>query len=162
MQGNRSHYRVLMSAGRRADVVSLRSRGPIKGLMPQRQCGGGGWFSTRWRGRGWIGKQQTTIPHAILRATLCPASPRLALPRLAQYLTRYEQRLRAGPCLFCLCVGAGLGGVARLMGETPAHPAAPAPARPRHAQPSLARPTVPCQLPRQRSTWLKHGFAFLR
>lgn len=148
MQGNRSHYRVLMSAGRRADVVSLRSRGPIKGLMPQRPCWGRGGGSSVRDGEGVLGNSKRLSPLPFL-------APRPARPRLAHYLTRYEQRL-AGPYLFCLCVGAGLGGEARLMGETPSHPAphlppprlaAPAPARPRHAQHSQAWRMVPCQLP---------------
>lgn len=126
------------------------------------RVGGGGKRGSVRDGEDGLGNSKRLSPMPSL--ALLPA-PRPALPRLAHHLTRYEQRLRAGPCLFCLCVGAGLGGVARLMGETPTHPAHPCRPRPcssapRPALPGLADGAVPAA--RQRSTWLKHGLAFLR
>lgn len=145
MQGNRSHYRVLMSAGRRADVVSLRSRGPIKGLMPQRPCGGK-WgagegqrvFSPRWR--GWISKQQTTVPCSSLHQPR-PASPCLATCRV----------MSSGCGLACVCFACvmvpDLAGWPDLWEKHPATPpTSPAPAllvRATPSPPGLAGGGVP-------------------
>ncbi|MPC15735.1 hypothetical protein E2C01_008536 [Portunus trituberculatus] len=140
---------MVTAAGRRADVVSLRSRGPITDLIPQRPWR---WFvfKLRW---GWIEKQQTIIRNLFLVPSVTTASPCLASPCLVCRTTQSVMSggTELGVFVLPVCVAAGLGREARLMGETPAPPTLPLLDR-ATPQPTLARQTVPCQLSLQNIT----------
>lgn len=116
----------------RVSCLSVRD-GDLRG------CAAKGYPAHGGEGRLGNNKRLAPIP------SFSPPPSHLTEPRLAHYLTRYEQRLREGPCLFCLCwCRTWRGGQTYGRNTRPPHP--PPPSRPHHAQPALAVPAAAAKI----------------